>query len=498
MNFKLLIQEMELVDLLTPEYAKLAVAVKEGLALFLSGLPEDIQDYIVREQLKLGQPNTVSQRLGCLARCSPVLHKLGQVLARNQQLAPALRLELQKLEWLPPSFSRADIEAELNHEIGPLEAHNITLAPHALAEASVAVVIPFARKDSRKINESPAFNGVIKMLKPGIEDRLQLEFKLLQQVGELLDDECQNLDIPELEYGKFFAQVIEVLQQEILLEQEQQNLQAAAACYVNQPLIKIPRLLQPCSSRVTAMERIMGNKLEAATIVSATQRMRLADLVVTGLLVQPIFSSAEHSLFHGDPHAGNLFCTNDGRLALLDWSQAGHLDLSQRRLLSRIMLAASTLRPEKIVTMIAEMAYGPIPDSAGLRRAIEKSLQSIRSGRFPGFSWLVSLFDSVVLEARIQFPANVLLFRKALLTVAGIVEELSGDRERADTVVMHEFMRIFAAEWPWRWQFLPSGTDRTSHLSNADLLDATMATFTHPSQFFAEYWLSLFTHHTEP
>jgi ubiquinone biosynthesis protein len=490
-NWRALIPAAELEKLLSPEYVRFAVAAKEGLAIFLSGLPEEVQASVVQDQFRLGKTATLSQRLGQLARCSPVLHKLGQILARNPKLAPSLRIELQKLEWLRPSLPSASIKTLLEREIGSLEAHGISLAPHALAEASVAVVIPFAGTAPRRPGDPIGFDGVFKLLKPGIEERLHLEQELLRQVGSLLDEQCPHLDIPVLEYREIFNQVTEALHNEVLLEQEQRNLLEAAACFRRDPSIQIPRLLEPCSSRVTAMERIRGRKLDAAAIDSLEERKRLADLVVTALVVQPIFSSADRALFHGDPHAGNLFYTEDGRLAALDWSQAGHLATAQRRSLSQLMLAAMTLRPERMATLIAGLARGPVPDSAGLRRAVERSLRSIRTGRLPGFSWLVSLLDSAVEEGRLLLPANISFFRKALLTVTGIVVELSGDQDRADRVVMQEFMRIFAEEWPWRWHHFLPGSTRTSHLSNADLLDAAMTAFVHSPQSFADYWFRL-------
>ena len=48
--------------------------------------------------------------------------------------------------------------------------------------------------------------------------------------------------------------------------------------------------------------------------------------VVSSMIARPVFSRERQALFHGDPHAGNLFLTDDGRLALLDWSLAGPLE----------------------------------------------------------------------------------------------------------------------------------------------------------------------------
>ena len=86
-SWELLIDESALARLLPLDYAHFARPVKEGLVVFLSGLPATDQDQILAEQAALPPEATVSERLGLLARSCPVLHKLGQVLARDQRLA---------------------------------------------------------------------------------------------------------------------------------------------------------------------------------------------------------------------------------------------------------------------------------------------------------------------------------------------------------------------------------------------------------------------------
>ena len=477
MNWRLFIKEGDLADLLSDEYARFAAAVQEGIVGFLSRLSEDIQNDILLNQSKLGKDATFPQRLGQLARCSPVLHKLGQILARNHQLASALRFELQKLEWMRPQLSMTAVQEILQREVGPLEGKGIVLAANSLAEASVAVVIPFARTDTRCTGNTPRFDGVFKLLKPGIEERLHRELEVLQAVGNILDGQCEDLNLPAIEYREIFSQVAGSLQNEVLLEQEQRNLLEAAGCFAHDPQIQIPRLLEPCSPRVTAMERIRGSKLDSSTIDSSSRKRWFAALAIKTLVVRPVLLSSRKALFHGDPHAGNLFHTENGRLALLDWSLAGHLSILQRRAISQIMLNAFTLRTERIAAFIDQLAEGPVRESAGLRRAVDRSLQSIRSGRLPGFSWLVKLLDAAVVEAKIRLPANILLFRKALMTITELANDLSGDHTCTDRTVLLEFMHVFAAEWPWRLLCAPYGLDMTTHLSNADLLEASMAIF---------------------
>jgi ubiquinone biosynthesis protein len=498
MDWNAIIDEQELAGVLPAAYARFARPVKEGLVAFLEGLPQSLQEQVIEEQLALGPAAGISLRLGRLARCSPVLHKLGQLLARDQRLAPELRGELRRLEWLPPASSAATIGAALEREFGSLDRLGIRLAPRAIAEASVAVVIPFAAPNeyvgatpfhvasshpndpggrtphaSGPDEHGPHFNGVFKLLKPGIEAQLESELALLSRVGERLDQRCEDLAIPPLDYRETFDAAAERLLHEVQLHREQDHLRAAARFYADDHRVLVPSLLEPCSPRVTAMQRVSGVKLDPDAMRSTPERQRMADLVVEALVAHPVFASDADALFHGDPHGGNLFRTTDGKLALLDWSLAGHLNVKQRTALSQIALAAMMQQPQRIALSIEELTIQPVANRELLLQTVQKQLAPIRAGRLPGFSWLVGLLDAVVQDVRLRLPADLILYRKSLHTLSGVAEELSGDPQRSDHVMMLAFLRHFASEWPFRWLRDPRSRNSATRLSNFDLAGAS-------------------------
>ena len=138
MHWDRIIDEAELAAAMPGSYGRFARPIREALVAFLSGLPTLVQLDMFRAQAQLGAAAPLAPRLGALAKLSPVLHKLGQILARDQRLATELRTELQHLEMLPPSATKATVETALFRELGPLASHDIELAPEPVAEASVA------------------------------------------------------------------------------------------------------------------------------------------------------------------------------------------------------------------------------------------------------------------------------------------------------------------------------------------------------------------------
>ncbi len=458
-NWGLLIDEGAIASVLPDEYARFRRPVLGALTTFLESLPVEHQEAVLADQAALPPTATASERLFVLARSCPALHKLGQILARDRRLSAELRQHLQGLESLQPFTPLESIQATLAQELGPLDRLGVTLGPTALAEASVAVVVPF-RSGPRQ--------GVFKVLKPGIEERLDQELGLLERVGTYLDERCHEFGIPHLDYQEVFEQVREKLRDEIRLDLEQRHLAQARATYKGEPRVLVPALFDYCTPRVTAMERVRGGKVTEHGLDPADEKRRLADLVVEAMVAQPIFTKASPAVFHADPHAGNLFLTDDRRLAILDWSLVGSLGEAEREALAQILLAAMTFDADHVLTTLESLAERP-PDWPALRSVVRARLRRVRWGQLPGLTWLMGLLDEAALTARLRVGADLLLFRKALHTLEGVLADVGAEAGRIDDVLLGQFLRHLATEWPRRWLALPGCRAFATRLSNLDL-----------------------------
>jgi ubiquinone biosynthesis protein len=470
MSWEFLIDETLLASVIPDDYAVYRRPIRAALGAFLDWLPAEHQAEVLNAQAALPADSSISLRLGTLARTCPALHKLGQVLARDRRLAPELRAHLQELESLPPTVPLEILEQILEREIGPLDSLGIALDPPALAEASVAIVIPFRWQHAPPAGvNSPG--GVFKILKPGIETRLVEELQLLEKVGALLDQRCGEFQIQPLDYADTFQRVREKLSQEIRLDLEQQHLEQARDFYQGQPQVLIPRLFPFCSARVTAMERVYGVKITDKPIDSVEEGHALAHLVVSSLLARPILTHLPVAMFHADPHAGNLFLSEDGRLAILDWSLTGHLGERERAKLVQIGLSAITFDAKRLAEILGSLAITETYDRAALHALSWRAIRSIRLGQFPGFAWLVNLLDEAVQTARLRVAPDLMLFRKSLLTIEGVVADLHAGDDLIHHVLQAEFMREFLWELPYRCFAPPLSRRFGTRLSNADLFE---------------------------
>jgi ubiquinone biosynthesis protein len=234
--------------------------------------------------------------------------------------------------------------------------------------------------------------------------------------------------------------------------------------------VQVPALLDHCTPRVTAMARVTGHKVTEHRLQSDGAKQWLAGLVVKTLLARPFFSTTARALFHGDPHAGNLFLTADHRLAVLDWSLAGSLGEAERDALVQIILGALMLHPERIVAALEALGQRQVIDRDRLEAVVQGRIDRVLRGQFPGFTWLMGLLDEAVQTARLRVGGDLLLFRKTLHTLEGVLADLGVGNGQIDEVLLGEFLAHLVCEWPRRWLSLPHSRAYATRLSTAELL----------------------------
>jgi ubiquinone biosynthesis protein len=328
------------------------------------------------------------------------------------------------------------------------------------------------------------------VLKPGIEDKLEVELELLEQVGSYLDQQCDRFQIPHVEYQEMFEQVRGKLRCEVRLDLEQHHMELARSVYAGDPRIHIPGLLEHCTPRVTAMEWVTGGKVTDHGLDTASDRQRLATLVVQALIAQPIFSRAAKAIFHGDLHAGNLFLTEDQRLAVLDWSLAGSLADKDRMALVQILLSAVMLDHGGMVATLTELSEKPA-DPATLDSVARAWLRRIRQGQIPGFSWMMGMLDDAVLTSGVRFGADLMLFRKTLHTLDGVLADIGAECGSMDFLLMREFFHHLAAELPGRWISPPDWRGFPTRLSNNDIKRMITGIPWAAAQLWVGHWMDI-------
>ncbi|MAE67314.1 MAG: hypothetical protein CMJ18_23885 [Phycisphaeraceae bacterium] len=459
---------LDMASVLPATHARYSAIVGDALRFFVDHLSPARRARIDAEQAEMPAASDMAERLvGVMHRC-PTLHKLGQVVARDRRLPLAFRLRLQRLETMEPVTPRAVAEGVVREELGDLAQLGLTLEGGAVAEASVAIVLPVMWEDRRARRP-----GVLKVLKPGVEQCLREELDVLVSLGAFLDERCETDDLPPIDYEATFDRVRRLLTSEIHFDVEQAHLATAGRMYAHVAQVRVPELWPFRTSRVTAMERLHGRKVTDVGCESPGTRRRLAETIVESLIALPMHSMSDVCLVHGDPHAGNLMMMTEGTLGLLDWSLAIRLTRRVREQIAGVLRSALTFDERRLATALRELAEDVV-DGQALARVATAGIRAVPPGGWPGLRWLVGLLDDAVRTRAARFGDDLLMLRKSLFTLEGIVADVSNDC-RIDDVLQRAFLAELLREVPRRLVTGAFSRDLPTRLSNMDLVEVLFA-----------------------
>ena len=283
---------------------------------------------------------------GDLERLGPTFVKVGQLLSTRADLLPVAYLEaLARLQDDVEPFSFAEVERIVSEELEVrISKAFADFEATPLAAASLGQVHRATLRDGRTV--------AVKVQRPGIREQIVEDLESFAEIAGVLDRHS--------EAGKLyqFERMVEEFRKSLLREldyrQEAQNLLA-----LRENLSEFPRIVVPgpvedyTTSRVLTMEFVFGQKITALSPLSRMEfdGAALADELHSAYLKQILIDG----FFHADPHPGNVFLTDDKRLALLDLGMVGRISPGMQEDLLKLLLAISDGRGDEAADRAAEI-----------------------------------------------------------------------------------------------------------------------------------------------
>jgi ubiquinone biosynthesis protein len=438
-----IVDEIVPVKRLVPEaYENWRAPVREAMVFVVAHLSPARLAPKVLEQLELPKRTSAEARLLRLIAKVPGLQKLGQVIARNQHLRPALRDALARLENGIRDVKVEEIREIIQRDLGErLKTYDVRVESKILSEASVSAVLRFTWRDPESGRRE---RGVFKVLKPHIPEYFAEDMDYLQGLAHHFADRHHTYGFPSHLIPDTFKKVRRLLRHEVNFRREQKTLLEAGDLYRNLRGVRVPRLIRPlCSSRITALTEERGIKVtNAAARLAASQRQGVAEQLVEALVAFPLLSSREDVIFHGDPHAGNLlYDRKTGELTIIDWALRERLSREQRRHLA-VLFAMVGLR-DAVGTRneVFALTQQKIRSSSARGRTIGDTVRHFLD-ELPATSW-PSMVDVMRLLERlamtgVRFPISLIMLSKVMFTLDGILGDIAGaDTEMGGPIVRH-------------------------------------------------------------
>ncbi|MBT8251678.1 MAG: AarF/ABC1/UbiB kinase family protein, partial [Nitrosopumilus sp.] len=245
----------------------------------------------------------------------PVYIKLGQWLSSRADILPQPYLEeLSKLQDSVPAAPFDQAKSIIEKDLGPIDKKFDQIDPNSISGASLGQV--YRGSISGK-------QIVIKVKRPGIEKIVAEDIKVLKKILPL----AMRFVDPNLRYSAkaMLSQFIETIHEEMDYTNESDNLKKIKNDLSNNSKVVVPSVYDDYSSKnILTMEYLPGIKI---TNVEALDEKGI-DRQKLVIDVHKVFFTMllKHSIFHADPHPGNISVTDDGKLILYDYGMVGRLD----------------------------------------------------------------------------------------------------------------------------------------------------------------------------
>jgi predicted unusual protein kinase regulating ubiquinone biosynthesis (AarF/ABC1/UbiB family) len=380
-----------------------------------------------------------------LEKLGPTFIKLGQLLSTRADLLPGPYLDaLERLQDHIEPFPYEEVERIVSGELGVRISKAFTdFDPTPLAAASLSQVHKASMRDGREV--------VVKVQRPDIRDVIVGDLEALGEIASFLD---QHTELGRrYEFDNMLVHLRKSLLRELDFTIEANNLHSIAENLVDFENIVIPEPIDDfTTTRVLTMEYIAGKK------ITALNPLRLLE-IDGGLLADELFSAylkqfLVDGLFHADPHPGNVFLTDDDRIALLDLGMVGRVTRTFQDNLLRLLLAISEGRGEMAAQAAIRMGE---PKEGFDRSAFERRITDLVSEHGDA---VLSQADAgkVTLEITkisadcwFRLPAEFTMFAKALLNLDRVVYTLDQNfdpnvviRDRANEILQRNILKSVA------------------------------------------------------
>jgi len=264
--------------------------------------------------------------------------KLGQLLSTRGDLLPKPYLDaLSRLQDQVEPFPYEEVEQIVSSELGVrISKAFAEFDREPEAAASLAQVHRAFLRDGRAV--------VVKIQRPGVRDQIVNDLDALEEVADFIDAHTEVGR--RYEFGNLLGELRRSLLRELDFQREASNL-----IRLRENLGEFDRLIVPLpiedftTSRVLTMEYIAGKN------IANLSPLRLLELEGADLAHELFCAYLKQILvdgfFHADPHPGNVFLTDDNRIALLDLGMVSHINEAFQEKLLHLLLAISEGRGDE-------------------------------------------------------------------------------------------------------------------------------------------------------
>ncbi|MGH9979503.1 MAG: ABC1 kinase family protein [Nitrososphaeraceae archaeon] len=378
-------------------------------------LRKDRREWVKREGKNIDTKKYVKhaeKTLTTFIALGPSYIKLGQWLSTRTDVLPQPYLEvLAKLQDDVPPSDFSLVQETMENEIGKIDHIFDSFDKKAKSGASLGQVY-LARYKGRDV--------IIKASRPNIEKIVSKDIQVLKSILPLA---TRFID-PNLRYSveAMFSQFVETISEEMDYRVEARNLRTIRRNLSHDPTVLVPELIPEITSRhVLSMEYIPGTKI---TDIASLDAMGLDRGRIVSKVHRVFFKMLlKDSIFHADPHPGNISVTSDGKIILYDFGMVGRIDDDTRLKLVRLYLGLIEKDPVRAVNVLIDLGtLEPSVNRYIVEKALEFSIRSLHGQQVDKMEVkaLIDLTNKTMSKFPFRLPKNLALYMRMSSILEGI------------------------------------------------------------------------------
>ncbi len=276
-----------------------------------------------------------------------VLIKLCQYFSARRDVFPEEYVRiLTPLQDSVPPVPFEEIETVIRDEYGDSGKYFASIDSKPLASASLGQTHRARLHDGRE--------AVLKILKPGIERIIDIDFAILHFVFKLMSH--FRVFREHADFIDLLSEFIRVTGDELNFRREIHIAKKFRKDLARFSYIRVPEIFEECSTRrIIVMEYCEGDRINKVDdwIGRGNDPLIISKRIVE-IYVEQFLSM---SFIHFDPHPGNILVSDDNRMALLDFGMAGEISDGMRRGLADFLNALIERNSRSIIDILFRMGF---------------------------------------------------------------------------------------------------------------------------------------------
>ncbi|AFZ15344.1 ABC-1 domain-containing protein [Crinalium epipsammum PCC 9333] len=379
------------------------------------------------DQPKLPTPEVLRN---ILVDLGPVYVKLGQLLSTRPDLLPSSYIDaLSTLQADVPPVPWSEVETVIRQQLQlPISETFSVFHQEPVAAGSIAQTHRATLADGREV--------ALKIQRPGIDGIIAQDITLIKSLAQIvsLTDIGQDYDVVTLadEFANALLAELDFTREAGYTDQLRRNLSKSR--WFDPTQLVVPEIYWDLTTeKLLVMEWLNGMPLLLADISATQNGINPGEKrrEITTLLFRSFFQQIYiDGFFHADPHPGNLFYLNDGRLAIIDCGMMGRLDPRSQQILTEMLLAIVDLDAQRCTQLTLQLSdSAQVVNLSNLENDYARMLRKYFNLSLAEINFS-QVFYEVLQTARnnkVRLPSSLGLYAKTLANLEGVARTFDPD-----------------------------------------------------------------------